>query len=208
MRPTVGLLAAAVVALLLLGVDLVARSIAESRIEERARTAVAGAGSIEADIHSLPFLPRLLLAGSVSAVEVRLEQVRTGGQQLSAVEVDLRGVELDRDALFGGQARLDDIDRGEMSLELDSGSLSRALRVPVTIGGGGIQTKVGPARVSARPDVGRDGSLLLRAGRANLRVSPNRTGLLSCAATRVAVVGDRVRLTCDLDEVPPALRAR
>ncbi len=208
MRPAGGLLAVAVVVLLLVGVDLLVQSIAENRIEERARTAVNAEGSIEADIDSFPFLPRLLLAGSVSALQVRLEQVPTSRLQLSAVEVDLRGVEVDRDALLQGEMTVNDIDRGTLSAELDAASLSRALRVPVTVGGGEIQAKVGPARIKARPGVGRDGSLLLRAGPVNLRLSLHRTGLLSCTATRVAVVGDVVRLSCDLDEMPPALGAR
>ena len=205
MRGSRALLAAAIVAVVLLGLDLAARAVAEGRLEGRARAEAPGVQSVRARIGSFPFLPRLLVSGSVPAVDVRLDQVPTRFVQLTAVEVGLRGVEVDRDVLLQGETRLNHIDRGTASLELDSGSLSRALRVPVAIAGGQVRARAGPAQVSARPEVGRDGTLVLRVGGQNLRLPLARTRLLPCAATRAAVVGDRVRLSCDLDEVPPGL---
>lgn len=206
MRASRALLAAVVVAILLLGVDFAARAVVEGRIEDRARDEAPGVGSVRARIASFPFLPPLLAFGSVSAVDVRLDQVPTRSVQLTALEVGLRGVEVDRDVLLQGETRLNHIDRGTVSVELDSGSLSRALRVPVTIAGGEVRTRTGPGQVRARPDVGRDGALLLRVGGQNLRLALARTRLLPCAATTATVVGDRVRLSCQVDEVPPGLR--
>ena len=205
MRGARALVAVSVVALLLGGLDLVARSVVEGRMERRVGIEVEGASSVEVAIDSFPFLPRLLWAGSMAAVKVRAAQVPTRAVDLTAVKLDLRGVKLDRDALFSGETRLEDIDRGTMSVELDSASLSRALRVPVTVGGGQVRATVGRGQVTARPETGRDGSLVLRVGSLALRVPLSRTRLLSCAATRVEVVADRVRASCELDGVPPAL---
>ena len=202
MRAVLGLAAAV---LLVAGVDLAAKSVAEGRIEDRARADVPGAGSVEADIDALPFLPGLLVAGTVAKVEVRLRQVPSRAVQLSQVGVALRGVELERDALWSGQARVTSIDRGTVSVELDAAALSRALRVPVTIAGGEVRTRAGRFEVGARPRLGRDGSLVLRSGGASVSLPVERTRLRACTASRVDVVGDRVRLSCDLDRVPPVL---
>ena len=195
----------AIVALLLVAGDQVARSIVEARVEERARREVPGARSLDVAIDSFPFLPRLLAAGSVAGVKVQAEQVPGRVVDLTSAEVRLEDVELDRNALFSGETRLDDIRRGTVTVELDSSSLSRAARVPVTVSGGQIRATVSRLQVTVRPEIARDGSLVLRAGSTPLRVRLARTRLLSCNATRVEVVGDRVRLSCDLDGVPPAL---
>lgn len=202
------LLGIAVVVLVLAGADVVAKRIAEGRIETRARAEVPDAGSVEARIASFPFLPRLLVAGSAGNVGLRFEQVPTRTVRLSAVDLELRGVKVDRDALFSAEASVDSIERGTLSAEIDAASLNRALPVPVSIGGGEVRSRVGPLPVSARPAVGRDGALLLRFGGSALTVSLPRSEVLACAATRVAVVGDRLRLSCEVDEVPAPVRSR
>jgi LmeA-like phospholipid-binding len=201
-------LGVAALLLFLAGADAASRHLAENQIEARARDEVPEAGSIEADIDSFPFLPRLLAAGSAGDVDLRLDGVPTPVAQLTAVEIELRDVKLDRDALFSRQVSVNSIDRGTVGAELDAASLSRAIRVPVTIQGGEVRSKVGPLNVSARPTVGNDGALLLRLGPSRLRVLLPRSKVLACAATRAAVIGDRVRLSCDVHEVPPAVRRR
>ncbi|HSH61544.1 MAG TPA: LmeA family phospholipid-binding protein [Acidimicrobiales bacterium] len=201
-------LGAAALLLFLAGVDVASRHLAENRLETRARTEVPAAGSIEADIDSFPFLPRLLASGSAGDVDLRLDQVPTQAAQLTTVKVELRDVKLDRDALFSRQVSVDSIEGGTVSAELDAASLSRAVGRQVTVGGGEVRSRVGPANVSARPAVGNDGALVLRLGPLRLTVALPRSKLLACSATRVAVVGDRVRLSCEVDDVPPALRRR
>lgn len=187
---------------------MAAKNLAENGIEARARAEVPEAGSLHADIDSTPFLPRLLASGSAGDVDLRLEQVPTRAVELSSVDIELRGVEVDRDALFSRQVAVNSIDHGTVSVELDAASLSRALGVPVTVGGGELRSRVGPLDVSARPAVAGDGALLLRLGSMRLTVALPRSKLLPCAATRAAVTGDRVRLSCEFDDVPPAVRRR
>jgi len=198
----------AALALLLAGIDVAAKHLVENRIEARARAEVPEVTSIEAEIDSFPFIPRLLAAGSVGDVGLHLDQVPTEAVQLAAVGIELSDVKVDRDALLSRQVSVNSIERGTVSAELDAPSLSRALRVPVSIRGGEVRSKVGPLSVSARPAVGRDGALLLRLGPLRQTVSLPRGKALACTATRAAVVAERVRLSCEVDEVPPALRRR
>ena len=201
-------LGVAALLLFLAGSDLAARHLAENRIEARARLEVPEAGSIEAEIDTFPFLPRLVAAGSAGDVELRLTDVPTPAVQLTTVEVGLMDVKVDRDALLSRQVSVNSIERGTVTAELDAPSLSRALGRQVTLSGGEVRSRVGSATVSARPAVGNDGALVLRFGPLRLTVSLPRNKLLSCAATRVAVVGDRVQLSCEVDDVPPAVRSR
>ncbi len=194
--------------LFLTGADVASRHLAENRIEARARAEVPEAGSIEADIDSFPFLPRLLTAGSAGDVDLHLDQVPTQSVQLTSVDVKLRDVKVDRDALFSRQVSVNSIERGTVSAELDAPSLSRALGRQVTVGGGEVRSRVGPVNVSARPTVGSDGALVLRLGSLRLTVTLPRSNLLACSATSAEVVGDRVRLSCQVDDVPPAVRRR
>ncbi|MDP8975940.1 MAG: DUF2993 domain-containing protein [Actinomycetota bacterium] len=208
MRALRVVLGVAALMLFLAGVDVASSHLAENRLEARARTEVPEAGSIEADIDSFPFLPRLVASGSAGDVDLRLDQVPTQSVQLTTVVVKLRDVKVDRDALFSRQVSVNSIDGGTVSAELDAASLSRALGRQVTVGGGQVRSRVGPANVSARPAVGDDGALVLRLGPLRLAVALPRTKLMGCRATRVAVVGDRVRLSCEFDDVPPAVRGR
>lgn len=196
-----------VVAAVLVGADVAARRVAEGEVEQRARAEAKDARSVDASIASFPFLPRLLLAGSVPEVGVHLVEVTSGPLDLAAVDVDLRGVRLDRGALFSGVAELQGIDGGTVTVDLDAAAISRALRLPVSISGGALRVRFRGLEVSARPEAGEDGSLVLRAARLpRLRISLTRSRLVSCAAARATVEGDRVRLACDVTDVPPGLR--
>jgi hypothetical protein len=199
---TLGVLAA-----LLVGADAGARRVAEAKVEQRARAQAPGSQAVEARIGSFPFLPRLLLSGSVPEVALHLEQVTTGPVDLAVVDIDLRGVVLDRDALLAGSPELQDITGGTVNVELDAGAIERVVRLPVSVGDGAVRVRFRGLEVAVRPEAGQDGSLVLRAGRLPpLRVPLARSRLVSCAAARVTVEGERVRLSCDVTEVPPALR--
>lgn len=200
-----------VVAVIILGLlavlDQVPRLVAESKLESRAQEAGPGADSADASITSWPFVGRLLALGEMSRVAVRAHGVNAGPLRLASVEVRATGVVLDRTALLSGDVRLEGIRQGTVTVELDAASLTRTLRVPVSIGDGRLRVEVGGAAVATRVDLGRDGSLVLRAGRLPALTLPIvRTPLNPCAATRVAIEVDRVLLSCELDELPAVLR--
>lgn len=200
------LLFVAFILAVLAGADVAARGAAERRLEERAVRAAGGVGATAtAEVGSFPFLPRLLLTGSVPDVRVRAQPVTAGPLTLAAVEVDLDGVVLDRSALYGGQVRLRGIDGGTVTVELDAGVLTEALGVPVEIAEGALKVAGAGLPVVARAEV-VDGTLVVSAaGVAALRLAVPRTELSPCRAAEVTVVGDRLRLVCRIEAVPAGL---
>ncbi|HUR18285.1 MAG TPA: DUF2993 domain-containing protein [Acidimicrobiales bacterium] len=200
------LLALGIVLTVLLAVDQAARLFAENKLEEKAQAEVRGAGEVEAGISSFPFLGRLLLSGSVSAVEVRAERAGLSDLLSAAVEVDLYGVRLDRDDLFSGKVKLRGIDTGTITVELDSTALQRVLKLPVTVAGGEVRVTLAGRAVAARAAVDAGSLVLEVAGIRTMRVPIARNGLVSCTAADLEVTGGIIRLTCEVDEVPPALR--
>ena len=197
-------LAVCIVAVLLVSLDVAARSIAEQRIEQRARSEATGAAVVDARVGSFPFVPRLL-AGSVPTVELHLEQVPSRALTLTAVDVDLRGVEVDPGSVLSRPV-VRDLEQGTVSVELDGASLSRALRVPVSVRSGEVRVDVRGRSVPVRAEGGQ-GSLVLRArGLPPFSVPVARTRPWGCGAADVTVRDDRVRLACRVDGVPPVLR--
>lgn len=195
-----------VVVALLGALDQGARLFAENKLEEKARSEARGASSVDARISSFPFLGRLLLSASVPKVEVRAERSQLSDLLTATVEVDLLGVRLERDALFSGRVRLRDIDAGAITVELDAAALAQAVKVPVTIAGDEVRVTVAGRSVSARLAVEAGALVLNAAGLRAFRVPVTRNGLVNCTAAAVEVAGSTVRLSCDVDEVPPALR--
>ena len=200
------LLVLALLGVVLAIVDQGARIFAEGELAARAEEAATDESGASAEITSFPFLGRLAASGSVEHVRVRVEGPRAGPLRLATVVVDASGVTLDRGRLASGQVRLEGIERGTVTAEVDGGALAEVVKLPVRVADGAVQVEVGGATVTAAASVD-DGSLVLRvSGLPALRVPVVRTALIPCAVTTLAVVGDRVRLACEVDELPAALR--
>lgn len=196
---------ALVVALLLVG-DQVARVLVEGRLADRAREAATDESGASADITAFPFLGRLAASGSVPKVRVRVDRPRAGPLRLTSVVVEASGVALDRGRLASGRVRVEGIDGGSVAVVLGADALSDVLDVPVTVGDGRVGVGVAGATVTADAEVA-EGALVLRvAGLPALRVPIPRTELVPCAVTALAVEGDRLRLSCEVDELPAPLR--
>jgi len=187
-------------------VDQAARVFAENKLEERARAKAPGASSVKADISSFPFLGRLLLSGSISNVELRAERTELNSALTGAVEIDLRGVTLKRDALFSGSVKLEDIDSGTVAVELDTPAIGRVLKVPVTVSDGEVRVTIAGRTIAARTSTSNGVLRLQVSGFPPFELPVARTDLFNCTAANVTVKGDVIRLSCDVDEVPPALR--
>lgn len=200
------LLVLGIVLTVLGAIDQGARLFAENKLEEKARAEVRGASSVDAGISSFPFLGRLLVSGSVPTVAVRAERTALNDLLSAAVEVDMRGVQLDRDQLFSGNVKLRGIDSGAITVELDAAGLSRVLKLPVEIAGGEVRVTVAGRTISAGVTMDAGALVLEVAGLRTLRVPIARNDLINCVAANAEVTGDIVRLTCRIDEVPPALR--
>jgi hypothetical protein len=194
------------VAVVLVVADQSARVAAEGRLASRARDAATDEDSATADITSFPFIGRLFISGSVPRVRVRVEGPRAGPLRLAAVVVDASGVVLDRGRLVRGDVRVEDIDRGSVAVEIDGAALAETLRLPVTVRDGQVRLSVGGVAVPAAAEVD-DGTLVLRVGGLPaFRVPVVRTPLVPCTLATLTVTNDRVRMSCQMDELPSALR--
>lgn len=189
----------------LVGADFAAKSYAEGRVADRIESGLRGQVQAEADIDSFPFLGRLLLASSAGDVHARVTGVTAGPRlRFSVVRVALREVQVDRDLLFQKQVSITDIDSGTAVLEVGAEELSTALDVPVEMRGGVVEATVGGRPVRARVSI-EAGSLRLAVDPLPaLSVPVPRTALAPCDGD-AEVVGDRLRITCTFEEVPPAL---
>lgn len=194
----VGLLLLVVVAAL--AVELVAPQLAASRIEEHVRGQTSGVVEVSADVGTFPVVSRLLLTERVSRLGVTLSEV--AGQQLTfaAVRFDLHGVELDRNALLSGDVRVQGMRGGQATAVLDVNALSDAAGVPVRIEEGTLVAEVGGTRLELPLAV--EGRALRLPGGLPAVALPD---LVPCAPTETAVHGDRIELSCTLEEVPSIL---
>ena len=194
------------VAVVLVVADQSARLAAEGRLASRARDAATDEDSATAAITSFPFLGRLFVSGSVARVRIRVDGPRAGPLRLAAVVVEASGVVLDRARLVQGDVRVQDIDRGSVAVEIDGAALAETLRLPVTVRDGQVRLDVGGVAVPAAAEVD-DGTLVLRVGGLPaFRVPVVRTPLVPCTLATLTVTNDRVRMSCEMDELPSALR--
>lgn len=168
--------------------DIALKALAESQIETTAQREAPDA-TTDAAIPVFPFLPPLLLAGRVDEVSVHMRQVAAGAAVFDRLDFDLRGVTISRRALLEERrVELVDIDRGTVSAVV-------ALPAPVR------SLPVG--RLTARV-VGRS-IVVAGPGGASVSIALPRASLLPCDEGAATLVAGRVRITCTLDDIPPAL---
>lgn len=108
------------VAALGVAVEVAAPMLVESRVEDRVRANVAGAASVDADAGRFPFVPRLLLDTEVRSLAVTLDEVTGYAVPFAEVTFELRGIHLDRDALFNGEVEITAIDTGAATVGIDN----------------------------------------------------------------------------------------
>jgi hypothetical protein len=188
----------------LVGADVSAKAFAQTKLQERARQSLPGA-DVSAHIRSFPFLPRILLNGHVSEVDFTVRGVEAGGLNLTTVDVDLSGVQLDRDLLLKKRkAELVGISQGVVAVDLTAAQLSDAIHHTVRIAAGQVSVSVGGRYLDAAL-TGSNSAIVVRvAGLGPLVVPVPRADLVPCLAN-VTVLSGRVRASCAIDKIPPAL---
>jgi hypothetical protein len=186
-----------------LAVDFGAQAWAEGQIETRARAELPSQVSVSADISAFPFLPPLLLGGRVAEVAGHFKNVEAGVLTLSAVDIELRGVRINRSKLLNDRkVELTRIREGTVSVEIESAVLAKALGVPLTIANGQVRLAgalSGVASVSVRAN-----AVVFNVAGVTRSVPIPKTRLVPCAST-VTVLAGRLRLSCTIHDVPPAL---
>jgi hypothetical protein len=182
--------------------------VAESQLRHRVEAAAQPAGGASASIKSFPFLGRLLASGSVSRMQVSVADVTVQDVTFARLAVDLRNVVFDRDKLLSDRTvELRSIGRGTGVAEVTQAELSRLVGAPVLLEAGRARVQVLGQFVTATATV-RDNTL--RISVSGFNVQPLRIPklpLVPCVAN-VEILAGRLRLTCDLDQVPVELLRR
>jgi len=186
-----------VVAVLALVIELVAPRLAASSIEDHVRAQTQGAAGVSADVGTFPVVTRLLATERVPRLGVTLDEV--AGQQLTfaSVRLELRGVQLDREALLAGDVRVRGMRGGQATATLDADALSRALGAPVRIEGERVFVEAAGTEVEVPLDVGGD-ALTLPAGLPAITLPD----VVPCTDTATTVQDGRIHLSCTLDDIP------
>lgn len=199
-----------VIALVILGVlglvaDVGAKGWAEGQIEARARAELPDETSASATINAFPFLLPLLLGGRVSEAEGHFENVKTQVLTFASVDIELRGVRVNRSKLLNDRkVELIDIDEGTVSAEIDVAELARVLRLPVTARNGELHLTIAGVVTPARARVDGDRLVFAMAGLERSIPIP-RADLVPTCEMRPAVLAGRIRLSCTIREIPPGL---
>jgi hypothetical protein len=204
------LLVAVVLVVLLVVADFVARSYVERKVETSAASELDGVGSVEAEVGSFPFLPRLALGGEVSKFTLHMEDVVDQDVELAELTIDLEGIELDRDSLFGdSRVQITGVDQATVSAVIDDAFLDRfaerlGVDVDVRLVPGGVEVSALGRTVSA--DVAIEGRELVvdAAGLVSLRFPLPSTDVVPCDFS-AEILDGRVEVTCTSDELPPRL---
>lgn len=196
-----------VLAVLAVVADFAAKAYAEDRIEAAAERRGGVSTSADAAVHSFPFLPKLLTSGSAGRVDVHITGFVAGRLPIAAIDIELEDVRVDESKLLGGDGvEVTAISEARVAVELTGPDLASATRVPVTIRQGEVRISAAGRSVTVAPTITAAGSLRLgAAGVTPAALGLEASGLTACSSTDVAVQGDRLRITCTTDEIPPFL---
>lgn len=189
----------------LVGADVVARGYVETTVNTRAKAEAPPDTSISASIRGFPFLPRLLLGSEVKRADIHIQNIKADVLAFAVVDINLWGVHLDRGRLMNDRkARITAIDHGTVTATVTADALGDALRVPVKMADGVITVRVLNQQVTVTPKV-TNGRLTLTGalGRSFSLVIPS-TDFVPCVG-EVSVEEGRMRLSCEIHDVPPAL---
>lgn len=191
---------------LVLAADLAFVPAAERRVETRA-SAAAKAASVEAEIGTFPVIARALVTGEVASVDISWFGVAVGSIEATSLELRLDGVGLDRGELFGGNARIDGVESGEVRMLISPSQLTRLFQREVTIQAGEVRVRLAPDKlINVEVSATNRGLVLTAAG-----LSPVSAELgadqIPCAPT-AAVEGGNLVLSCSFRGLPPILRDR
>jgi len=186
--------------------DVAARRYATTQMEKRISAAVPEAQGVHGRIRSFPFLIKLVANGSVGEVGARLDRVVSGVLIFVDLDVDLRGVVLDKSELINHRkVRVTRIDRGTVTVDVTAADLSRALGRQVSIDPSGVfvgGAAAGAQRVAVSVGSGRQ--FVLTVGGAVVRATLPSDKVLPCLPG-VQFAPGRVQLSCTFTEIPPAL---
>jgi hypothetical protein len=206
-----------IVAGVLLAGDQAARVYAQSKLAERAAAYYPPSTAADASIRSFPFVGRLLVMGDVVEMKVGMENLQADVILIRRLDLDLRDVELDRNALFRGRVELIDIGSGRIDALIDGPSLAKAAQADLRFHEDSVEIhkRVGGADVFARGRASVSNNVLrlqptsvqgvgLPASAFALTLRISGPEILPCDAVAEPVEGGLL-VGCNVKDVPPSL---
>jgi hypothetical protein len=197
--------------------DQAAKGWAESQLAQRAAAYYPPGSGSSASIHSFPFVGRLLFSGTVSGVDVNLDDLKIEAVLIRRLSIHASDVKLTRSDLFHGKVHLDDIGAGKLVATLDGPALAKAIGADVRFSPGEVEVhkRIQGTDVTAKGKVSVKGNLFtvtptavegLAVPASSLAVSYRIPGveILPCQAD-VKVVQNGIVLSCNITDVPAAL---
>lgn len=183
--------------------DVAIRVFLEGQIEQEVQDAPdLDVADVEASIDSFPFLGKLGLSGEVSSAEITLIDIVDDQLDVAELSVQADGIQFDRNALFQGSVKVEDVDSATASLTLTDLAVSEAVGVSVSFAPGTVTVQTGAGTVQANASV-VDGVLTLQAGSlGTFTLDLSLPQYLPCAPSAVAEQG-QVTLSCTAEELPP-----
>ena len=195
------------VAVVVIGAEVVVPPRIEEAIEARAAEQVPEAQRVSARLEGFPVVARGVATGEVQHLVVNLEEVARPEVTISSVTIDVTGIEISRQALFDGDVDLKRVDRADLSALLTEDDLEQALP------GRRIDLALRPGRVEATlagQTVGSD--VTVSGGRVIFDLGPLPDASVALPGPELfpcpldgEVVEGAVRLFCVLDDVPAYL---
>lgn len=189
--------------------DLVARSVAQNQLADRAQMAT-GAKSASATINSFPFLYRFLVDGEVSQVAIHLTDVPVGALRLSSVNVVADGTTIDRTVLFSGhKVEVLAMNSATATVVVTAAELTSAVGTTVQLpGGGAIEVEVEGALVPATVEV-LPGDVLqvTAAGAVLLSSTLSQSPLVPACGLALSVGVGEMTVSCHVQPVPASVLA-
>jgi hypothetical protein len=200
------LIALAILVVILVIGDFVAKGYAETQLRDRAQRAVHGATSATGSISSFPFVGRLLVSGSVPEVKVGVAPVVAGRVTFSSINVDLHDVHVDRDLLINNRkVRLTSIGSGKVTADLTENEISRLAGVPISFAPGKASVRAGGLDVGASLSAANGTITIGGAEGVPIRIRVPRAPLFPCDASNAQVEQGKVVVSCTINRVPPEL---
>lgn len=182
--------------------DVLARSTAESAVESGIRSQVRGVGDVDAQIRSFPFTVRLLAAGEVSTLDLRLSEVVGRGIDVAWLRLRVDGLRLERRVLLGGRARITHVDEVTATANITEADVRAATGADVRLLDGRASLTVAGVTREAEIRVADGRIHLAVAGFPSFSLPVPGNELLPCEVNARVVVG-ALLAECTSDRLPP-----
>lgn len=192
----------------LLYADTQLKSMAEDHAEQEISKALPQLSGVQVELDGFPIALDVLLHGEVEGLHVTIEKAAEAGLQAEELSLDVYQIALDKDALIDDQ-RLVVTEIGEARAQgfVTDDEVSKAVEQTVTFTGGKAHAVVKGKEVEASASVmGRMVALRTTLPGVPPLVFPlPSTDLLPCSP-ELEVLEGKLRLSCSIDAIPPALR--